>query len=252
MPILFGFAAVIAIIATVLAITRLNAVHALLYLATSLLAVAVAIYALGAPYIAALEVIIYAGAIVVLIVFVTMMLNLGEASTALEKQWQPGRGWIGPAILAILLLGEFLWSMAKSRPPAGVHVIGPKAVSLSLLGPYVVGVELASMLLTAAVVGAYHLGFGLQRQQDQQVEAGQEGGRRGTALTGAGPRSATPSDPLTLNRPGTPESPSQLGSRLFAFRGRATIRNFAAFSHRLCPQCKRRDPRVSEPAEAPR
>ncbi len=60
-----------------LAITRLVAVHALLYLIVSLLAVAVVFYTMGAPLVAALEVIIYAGAIVVLFVFVVMMLNLG-------------------------------------------------------------------------------------------------------------------------------------------------------------------------------
>ena len=66
-----------AVIATLLAITRLVAVHALLYLIVSLLAVAVVFYTMGAPLVAALEVIIYAGAIVVLFVFVVMMLNLG-------------------------------------------------------------------------------------------------------------------------------------------------------------------------------
>ena len=62
-----------------LTITRLNAVHALLYLVVSLLAVAVAFYTMGAPLVAALEVIIYAGAIMVLFIFVVMMLNLGSA-----------------------------------------------------------------------------------------------------------------------------------------------------------------------------
>ena len=61
---------------------------------------------------------------------------------------------------------------------------------------------------------------------------------------GAGPRSARPSDPLTLDRPGTPESPSRSGSRLFVRRGRAVLRNFAASSRRLCRQGHRRDPRV--------
>ena len=77
MEIAFFAAGAVAVIATVLAITRLVAVHALLYLIVSLLAVAVVFYTMGAPLVAALEVIIYAGAIVVLFVFVVMMLNLG-------------------------------------------------------------------------------------------------------------------------------------------------------------------------------
>ena len=81
MTIVFYVAGAVAIVSTALMITRLNAVHALLYLIVSLLAVAVVFYTLGAPFIAALEVIIYAGAIMVLFVFVVMMLNLGEEAT---------------------------------------------------------------------------------------------------------------------------------------------------------------------------
>ena len=75
---MFYVAGAVAILSTALMITRLHAVHALLYLIVSLLAVSVVFYTLGAPFIAALEVIIYAGAIMVLFVFVVMLLNLGE------------------------------------------------------------------------------------------------------------------------------------------------------------------------------
>lgn len=171
MPVLFGFAAVIAIVATVMAISRLNAVHALLYLVPSLLAVAVAIYALGAPYLAALEVIIYAGAIMVLFVFVTMMLNLGEASKRQEQQWQPGRGWIGPTILAALLFAAFLVSLLRAGPPTAAHYVGPHDVGLALMSTYVLGVELASMLLMGAAVAAYHLGVAVVGKQQKAAEA---------------------------------------------------------------------------------
>ena len=172
MPVLFAFAAVIAIVATVLAISRSNVVHALLYLIVSLLATAVAIYALGAAYLAALEVIIYAGAIIVLFVFVTMMLNLGDAAQRQERAWQPGRGWIGPGVLAALLLGEFLWMLAEGGLGSQVHPVAPKAVGRLLMGPYAIGVELASMLLLAGIVAAYHLGHGLlARQKAQQPKS---------------------------------------------------------------------------------
>ncbi|HKB53750.1 MAG TPA: NADH-quinone oxidoreductase subunit J, partial [Ramlibacter sp.] len=70
----FYVAGAVAIVATVMVITSTHAVHALLYLIVSLLAVALLFYPLGAPFAALLEVIIYAGAIMVLFVFVTMML----------------------------------------------------------------------------------------------------------------------------------------------------------------------------------
>ena len=92
-------AAVVAVISTLMVITGRNAVHALLYLIVSLLSVALIFFILGAPFVAALEVIIYAGAIMVLFVFVIMMLNLGPESTETERQWLTPGIWVGPAIL---------------------------------------------------------------------------------------------------------------------------------------------------------
>ncbi|HEX2923668.1 MAG TPA: NADH-quinone oxidoreductase subunit J [Chloroflexota bacterium] len=156
---LFYFSAAVAIVATFLTITRVYAVHALLYLIVSLLAVALTFYSLGAPFVAALEAIIYAGAIMVLFVFVVMMLNLSpEASREETAWWTPGM-WVGPAILAALLLVELIYVLVwgGGAPTAGV-MIDPKQVGIALFGPYLLGVELASMLLLAGLVGAYYLG----------------------------------------------------------------------------------------------
>jgi NADH-quinone oxidoreductase subunit J len=81
----FYISSVVAVIATVLVITRLNAVHALLYFIVSLLSVALIFFTLGAPFAAALEVIIYAGAIMVLFLFVVMTLNLGPGTPDKHK-----------------------------------------------------------------------------------------------------------------------------------------------------------------------
>ncbi len=81
----FYVSALVAILSTVLVITRLNVVHALLYLIVSFFSVALIFFALGAPFVAALEIIIYAGAIMVLFVFVIMMLNLGPRSREQER-----------------------------------------------------------------------------------------------------------------------------------------------------------------------
>ena len=150
-----------AILSTALMITRLHAVHALLYLIVSLLAVAVVFYTLGAPFVAALEVIIYAGAIMVLFVFVVMMLNLGEqAARAGARTGSSPRMWIGPSILAAILVAELVYLLATSSGrSSGAAVIGPTRRWDALFGPYVIGVELASMLLLAGLVGAYHLGW---------------------------------------------------------------------------------------------
>ena len=156
----FYASAAIAIAATLMAITRLNAVHALLYLIVSLLAVAVIFYVLGAQFVAALEVIIYAGAIMVLFVFAVMMLGLTPQSIAEEELWFLSPGvWVGPAVLAAILLGELIFILVSgSGQAAGVQIIDPKQFGITLFGPYLLGVELASLLLLAGLVGAYHLG----------------------------------------------------------------------------------------------
>src|ERR1700738_3883271 len=111
---LFYLASIQAIIATLLAITQRHAVHALLYLIVSLLSVAVDFYALGAPFVAALEIMIYAGAIMVLFVFVVMMLNVAEHAMEVESKWLRPRNWVGPSVLALILLGVVAYSAVTS------------------------------------------------------------------------------------------------------------------------------------------
>ena len=156
--ILFYVAAAVAVAAAALVVTRLNASHALIYLVVSLLAIAVMFYLLGAPFAAALEVVIYAGAIVVLFLFVVMMLNLGRRTVERERRWLEPRGWIGPGILAAILFVEMMYAIVGNAVPTANEGVGPKAVGTALFQEYLLAVELAAILLLAALVGAYHLG----------------------------------------------------------------------------------------------
>src|SRR5256712_4210908 len=159
MTILFYLSAAIAVFSTVMVITRTNAVHALLYFIVSLLSVAVIFAVLGAPFVAALEVIVYAGAIMVLFVFVVMLLNLGADSTEQERMLLIPRVWVVPAVLSLVLAAELAYAMSRGGPVFHTsHRVDPKTVGIALFGPYVLGVELASILLLAGLVGAYHLG----------------------------------------------------------------------------------------------
>lgn len=159
MDTIFYLSSAVAAIATLMTITRADAVHALLYFIVSLLAVSLDFFVLGAPFAAALEVIIYAGAIMVLFVFVIMLLNLGGDAAKKERQFLAPRAWIGPGILALVLFAELVYGLTYAKVGlGGAVVVGPKQVGISLLGPYLIGVELASMLLLAGLVGAYHLG----------------------------------------------------------------------------------------------
>jgi NADH-quinone oxidoreductase subunit J len=159
MNFLFYISAFVAAASSFMVITKKNAVHALLYLIVSLLAVALIFFSLGAPFAAALEVIIYAGAIMVLFVFVIMMLNLGSRAASRESEWLSPGIWKGPAALAAILAAELVYVfMTGKGKTVAAAVIGPGEIGIALFGPYVLGVELASLLLLAGLIGAYHLG----------------------------------------------------------------------------------------------
>lgn len=155
----FYLCGLVAVLTTLRVITHTNPVHALLYLIISLLAVAGVFFSLGAYFAGALEIIVYAGAIMVLFVFVVMMLNLGESVQAQEREWLKPTVWIGPGVLSLVLLGVMIFAI-RSVNDQGIDgtMIDAKAVGISLFGPYVLAVELASMLLLAGLVVAYHIG----------------------------------------------------------------------------------------------
>ena len=155
---LFYMAATVALVSTILALTRYNATHALIYLIISLLATAIIFYLVGAPFAAVLEVVIYAGAIMVLFVFVVMMLNLGSRGDDLEHQWLKPGMWLFPAFLCLILFLELIYVLSSTSEALAGVVITPKEVGIKLYGPYVLAVEIASMLLLAGLVDAYHLG----------------------------------------------------------------------------------------------
>ncbi|MEC5343577.1 NADH-quinone oxidoreductase subunit J [Brenneria populi] len=155
----FYIAGLIAVVATLRVITHTNPVHALLYLIVSLLAVACVFFSLGAYFAGALEIIVYAGAIMVLFVFVVMMLNLGNSVVEQERAWLKPTVWIGPSLLSLVLLIVIVKGIFSldERGISG-EMVDAKSVGIALFGPYVLAVELASMLLLAGLVVAFHVG----------------------------------------------------------------------------------------------
>ena len=154
----FYIAASVAIVATTMAVSRRNAIHALLYLILSMLSLSVVFYLLQAPFIAVLEVIIYAVAIMVLFIFVTMMLNVWLEEKMETRGMQP-RMWVMPAILAAVLLVDLLTATHNLQTlPVSTLVVHPKQVGISMFTKYLMAVEIAAILLIAGVIGAFHLG----------------------------------------------------------------------------------------------
>jgi NADH-quinone oxidoreductase subunit J len=153
----FYILAGVVIIATLMAITARSTVHAIIYLATSFFALAAIFYLLGAPLVAVFEVIIYAGAIMVLFLFVIMMLDTGKwEKTPFPslKEWWPALLLGGIIFLA---MSTFL-TVATPENITGWSYIDAKQFSLVLFRRYGVAVEVISLQLLFALVGALYLG----------------------------------------------------------------------------------------------
>lgn len=155
---LFYASAVIAVISALMVVTRANAMHALLYLVLLFLAIASLFFTLGAPFLAALQIIVYAGAIMVLFVFAVMMLNLSKEAEREEKGRLGGLIWVLPGVLAAVLLAFFIYALAGQNTAPANGLVLPKAVGRSLFTTYMIAVELASVLLLAGLVAAFHFG----------------------------------------------------------------------------------------------
>ena len=155
--ILFYLLAAVTLIGTLCAITARQAVRAIVYLVTSFFALALIFYLLGAPLVAAFEVIIYAGAIMVLFLFVIMMLDLGHP----EKMKYPRLSDWWPALLLLLAILASVITLAAShrvQPPGNFTGVTVREFSLALFQRYGVAVEIISMQLLFALVGALYLG----------------------------------------------------------------------------------------------
>lgn len=156
-----------ALAATLLCITRRNPVHAIIYLVNALFALALLFYLLGAPLVAAWEVIIYAGAIMVLFLFIIMMLDLAP------DQDIKGPGWLrwGPVLLLslVLLVCTLLLMVADPGSSQGVpaYYASPRTFGYALFKQYALAVEIVSFQLLFAAVGAYYLGRPEPRKKSQ-------------------------------------------------------------------------------------
>jgi NADH-quinone oxidoreductase subunit J len=155
--IIFYILAVAILLTTALAITRRNLVHAVVYLVFSFFGSAMMFYLFGAPLLAVLEVIIYAGAIMILFLFIIMMV---KAETS-EGRLFPIQQWLPIVLIAIvyLVIGAVIVSSAPgSQVALEVALAKPKAFGEYLFQRHWLVIEIVSLLLLIALVGALYLG----------------------------------------------------------------------------------------------
>jgi len=144
--------------ATLLAITSRNVMHAIVYLIVSFFGMAPVFYLLGAPLLALLEIIIYAGAIMVLFIFIVMMLRIEVRPSDLRswlRQWAPA---VGLSAISAAIMVFLLWQEPAGQQMLPLAMASPQNFGRFVYQRYWFAVEIASFLLFVALVGAYYLG----------------------------------------------------------------------------------------------
>ena len=154
---MFYILAAVIVVTTGLAITRRNLVHAVVYLVFSFFGSAMLFYLFGAPLLAVLEVIIYAGAIMILFLFIIMMVK----AVPDEEKLFPLRQWLPVALMGVVYLvigAVIIYAAPGSQIPLKIALARPEAFGEYLFRRHWLAIEMISLLLLIALVGALYLG----------------------------------------------------------------------------------------------
>ena len=153
--VIFYLLGIVVLTATGFAITRRQPVHAVLYLIVAFLGTAALFFLLGAPLLAAFVVIIYAGAIMVLVLFVIMLVQPSFQGLRLLSEWGPA------ALLGVIFLAVAVATLLKDTG-SGIILQGavaqPRDFGHFLFDRYWLAVEIISILFLVALVAILHLG----------------------------------------------------------------------------------------------
>jgi len=154
---LFYVLAAVVVASTGIAVTRRNLVHAVVYLILSFFGTSVLFYLLGAPLLAALWVIIYAGAIMVLFLFIIMMTRVDSP----ERRVFPTSQWVPAAVFGMIYLiagSLIVLAVPESQADLKTAVADPGSFALYVFERHWLSIEIVSLLLLVALIGALHLG----------------------------------------------------------------------------------------------
>ena len=168
--ILFFFVGLVVVATGIAMLLSRNAIYSVLFLVLNFAAVAVLYMLLGAPFIALAQVTVYAGAIMVLFLFVVMLLG---AERLPEKEHIPGQRWLAGAAFGVLLVEAMLFIVMRGglADPIGTRTVGfssPTEIGMALFTRYSLAFELTSVILVVAAVGAIIM---TKKEKDKQEAA---------------------------------------------------------------------------------
>ena len=156
---LFYFLSFVAVFSALLVVFSKNPVYSVLYLIITFFAIAGHYVLLNAQFLAAVHVIVYAGAIMVLFLYVIMLLNLNTETEPHKSSLLKFAAAICAGLLMIVLVGSLKGSELLLQQPATTHDVGlVKNLGKVLFTDFLLPFEIASVLLLAAMIGAVMLG----------------------------------------------------------------------------------------------
>lgn len=156
---IFYLFAALAVVGGIMMITRKNAVHSAVYLVLTFVSISAIYILLGADFLFAVQVLVYAGGIMVLFLFVIMLVNLEE-----PKRYTGGRLHLGlSAALTVVLFGTLALVFMEDVPSVTLQAApvtegNIQLVGLALYRDYLIPFEAVSLLLLVAMIGAIVLG----------------------------------------------------------------------------------------------
>jgi NADH-quinone oxidoreductase subunit J len=158
LQIIFIVVAAMTLGSAILVVTSRNLVHAALWLVLALFGIAIFYVVLNASFLAVAQVVIYIGAIAILMIFAIMLTR----RVATDSSPQINRNWIWAALASIAIFGGLVWMVSQwsgffsPMPPLNPRVDPLRDLGVALVSPnaYIIPFEVASVLLLAALIGA--------------------------------------------------------------------------------------------------
>jgi len=151
---IFVIFALLAVGSSLVVVMHRSPVYSTMSLVVTLFSVAVLFVLLGAPFIAAIQILVYTGAIVVLFLFVVMLLNITREESSVSQQ----KVQLGGALLGALIFGGMVallfWRSSRPAPPLTEEMVSMKGLASEMFSAYLLPFEIVGLLLLVAVIGA--------------------------------------------------------------------------------------------------
>jgi NADH-quinone oxidoreductase subunit J len=172
--VIFLLFAALALVSALVVVGHKNPVYSTLSLVVTLFSVAVMFVLLGAPFVGALQILIYTGAILVLFLFVIMLLNVTREEAAVSTQ----KVQTAAALLGALVFGGMLallfWNARRPLDPLTADFVSMKSLARNLFANYLLPFEIVGLLLLVAVIGATVAARRPPQIPDEYVQSGFE------------------------------------------------------------------------------